>query len=99
MESKQINIAAVLLLPALFATLLGITFSCGVAGEKDSSGSAPIYTYSLSQNGSAESYDEAMAASCLQGIINRKAPTVYVLSGNNRSEERRVGKECRSRWS
>jgi len=83
MESKQINIAAVLRLPALFVALLVFTFSCGVAGEKDSSGSAPIYTYSLSQNGSAESYDEAMAASCLQGIINRKAPTVYVLSKNN----------------
>ena len=28
-----------------------------------------------------------------------KAPTLYVNNHDERSEERRVGKECRSRWS
>lgn len=49
----------------------------------NSSGSVPpplpIYTYTFSSNGTIESYDEAMAVSCLQGIINREAPIVYTL--------------------
>jgi hypothetical protein len=43
----------------------------------------PIYTYTIAQNGTPQSYDEAMAAACLQGIINRRAPTVYLLSEAN----------------
>jgi len=39
-----------------------------------------LYVYTLMQNGTPESYDEAMAVACLQGIINRKSPVVYVLS-------------------
>lgn len=70
-------------LSVLLSTLLGVTYSCGVAVEKDTTGSAPLYTYTLSQSGTPESYDEAMAAACLQGIINRKAPTVYILSKTN----------------
>ena len=30
---------------------------------------------------------------------NRKNSPIVLLSGPSRSEERRVGKECRSRWS
>ncbi|MBM3495230.1 MAG: hypothetical protein FJX72_13050, partial [Armatimonadetes bacterium] len=44
----------------------------------------PIYTYTIAQNGTPESYDEAMAAACLQGIANRRSPVVYVLSDRNR---------------
>ena len=40
----------------------------------------PLYTYTLTQDGSPQSYDEALAVACLQGIINREAPEVYVLS-------------------
>lgn len=40
----------------------------------------PLYIYTLSKSGTTESYDEAMAAACLQGIINRTAPSVYVVS-------------------
>ena len=43
----------------------------------------PLYTYTLAQDGTPESYDEAMAVACLQGIINRKSPEVYVLSRKN----------------
>lgn len=42
-----------------------------------------LYTYVLSHDGSIESYDEAMAVACIQGIINRGGPSVYVLSGKN----------------
>src|SRR5258708_20337835 len=31
--------------------------------------------------------------------VNRTAPDLHTLAGKSRSEERRVGKECRSRWS
>ncbi len=43
----------------------------------------PIYTFTLRQNGTAESYDEAMAAASLQGIINRSSPELYLLSRTN----------------
>ncbi|NLI00771.1 MAG: hypothetical protein GX446_14910 [Chthonomonadales bacterium] len=43
----------------------------------------PIYTYTISQNGTPESYDEAMAVACLQGIANRRTPSVYILSRAN----------------
>jgi hypothetical protein len=42
-----------------------------------------LYTYTLTQNGTAASYDEAMAAATLQGVINRDAPELYVLSDTN----------------
>ncbi len=41
-----------------------------------------IFTYTLPTFGNI--YDEAMAASCLQGLINRDAPIVYVLEGNGK---------------
>ncbi len=44
----------------------------------------PIYTYTIAHNGTPESYDEAMAAACLQGIANRRSPVVYILSDHNR---------------
>lgn len=39
-----------------------------------------LYTYTLSPAGTAESYDEALAVACLQGIINRSQPRLYVLN-------------------
>ncbi|MHB1179458.1 MAG: hypothetical protein ACYCZO_14140, partial [Daejeonella sp.] len=46
----------------------------------DRSKDQAVYVYTLSQKGSVGSYDESMAAGCLQGIINRKSPVVYVVS-------------------
>jgi hypothetical protein len=43
----------------------------------------PLYTYTLAQDGTPEAYDEAMAVACLQGIINRESPELYVLSRKN----------------
>src|ERR1039458_2577836 len=43
----------------------------------------PLYTYTLAQDGTQASYDEAMAVASLQGIINRTSPELYVLSRTN----------------
>ena len=43
----------------------------------------PLYTYTLAQDGTQASYDEAMAVASLQGIINRTSPDLYVLSRKN----------------
>lgn len=48
-----------------------------------SAAAQPLYTYTLSHDGTPGSYDESLAVACLQGIINRDAPTVYVLSKKN----------------
>jgi hypothetical protein len=42
--------------------------------------STPIYTYTVANDNTRESYDEAVAASSIQGIINRQSPTLYLLS-------------------
>ncbi len=42
--------------------------------------SSKIYTYKLSTTAGVELYDEAVAVSCLQGIINRDAPVLYLKS-------------------
>jgi hypothetical protein len=39
-----------------------------------------IYIYHITEKDNIEMYDEAMVVSCLQGIINRKGPRVYVTS-------------------
>jgi hypothetical protein len=41
---------------------------------------APLYIYTLAQRGDAATYDEAVAVATLQGIVNREAPALYVLS-------------------
>jgi hypothetical protein len=40
----------------------------------------PLYLYTLSHDGTPESYDETMLVACLQGLINRDAPRLYLLS-------------------
>ena len=44
---------------------------------------APLYIYTLSREGPVEGYDEALAMACLQGIINRTSPELFVLSRTN----------------
>ena len=46
-------------------------------------GSDTLYTFTLSHDGTPASYDESLAVACLQGIINRDAPRLYVLSRKN----------------
>ncbi len=42
-----------------------------------------LFTYTLTHDGSPDSYDDAIAVGCLQGLINRTAPRLYVLSPRN----------------
>ena len=39
-----------------------------------------IYIYNQTKKDNVEMYDEAMVVSCLQGIINREGPSIYVIS-------------------
>lgn len=45
--------------------------------------SETIHIYTPKVGSGAQAYDEALAAACLQGIINRDAPLVYLLSPAN----------------
>jgi len=42
-----------------------------------------LHTFTLAQDGTLESYDEALAVASLQGIINRDSPELYLLSRQN----------------
>lgn len=39
-----------------------------------------LYTYTLKGDNTAKGYDEAVAVACIQGILNRRVPQLYVLS-------------------
>jgi hypothetical protein len=51
--------------------------------KKTAAEATPLYVYTLNQKGTPESYDEATAATCLQGLINRTSPSLYLLSTTN----------------
>lgn len=51
--------------------------------DSDQSSKPPLYTYTLTRDGTPESYDEAMAVASVQGIVNRESPALYVLSRHN----------------
>ena len=42
-----------------------------------------LYLYTLSATSPEDAYDEAEAVACIQGIVNRNAPVLYVLSSTN----------------
>lgn len=47
----------------------------------------PIFNYRLLDNHTAQAYDEAAAACCLQGLYNRQhGPAIYMLSNNPRPQ-------------
>lgn len=41
-----------------------------------------LYTYTLRQGSGPAAYDEALAVACFQGVLNRAAPALYVLSAS-----------------
>jgi hypothetical protein len=51
-----------------------------LSGAVAASDEKPIFTFTLPRRGGPGSYDEALAAATLQGVINRKAPRLYLLS-------------------
>ena len=42
---------------------------------------------------------DVVSETIINSIKANKIPNAYLFTGIRRSEERRVGKECRSRWS
>lgn len=87
-QIKRRSILALLGALALIAPALAATSAQHLApavsdGAKTTGQRPPLYSFTLTHDGSPESYDEAMAVACLQGIINRKSPEVYVLSRKN----------------
>jgi len=57
---------------------------CGSATAISGGKHNQIYIYKLAQKDNVAMYDEAMVVSCLQGIINREGPKVYVISQSNK---------------
>ena len=58
------------------------TFAVFAASSSERTGQddSVVYSYTLTHEATAESYDQSMAVACLQGIVNRDGPRVYVLS-------------------
>lgn len=67
----------------IFLLLFYVLISCTSRQKERGVHTTPIYTYTLSSDESKEAYDEAMIISCLQGIINRDLPILYLLSEKN----------------
>lgn len=64
-------------------TVIGLMGSLSCA-QRTNNSNTPIVVYRHSQKETGGSYDESMAAACLQGIINRESPAVYVVSTSNK---------------
>ncbi|MBI2425261.1 MAG: hypothetical protein HYV27_20715 [Candidatus Hydrogenedentes bacterium] len=65
---------------AVFCVLL---FVSSAFAQDVPPGSTPLYTYRLAAQGTVAAYDEAVAVACLQGLINRDGPRLYVLAAFN----------------
>ena len=63
------------------------------------SGVNAIGSFQLSQLNSSSVQSQLKAAGINTNSKQYKAAIKKMMSAGNRSEERRVGKECRSRWS
>ena len=64
---------------AISGTVIGLMRPFSYA-ESANNPNKRVVVYTLSQKKTIESYDELMVVACLQGIINRKSPIVYVVS-------------------
>ena len=64
---------------AISGTVIGLMRPFSYA-ESANNPNKRVVVYTLSQKKTIESYDESMVVACLQGIINRKSPIVYVVS-------------------
>lgn len=65
---------------ACAAVLLSTAWAGADTAEK---GQDPLYLYTAQEQGTAAAYDEAMAVACIQGILNRERPMLYVLAAFN----------------
>jgi GxGYxYP putative glycoside hydrolase C-terminal domain/GxGYxY sequence motif in domain of unknown function N-terminal len=62
----------------LFLAVIALTYLA--LNKTQAADHEPLYVYQLSDNGTPAAYDEAMAAACLQGILNQDAPRVYLVA-------------------
>ena len=63
------------------ATIIFIAIaSLAVAPVATAQNMHPLYTYTLHDDATPNSYDEVLAVACLQGLINRDQPRLYVLA-------------------
>ena len=60
--------------------ILFLLFICVFTISISKDGTSPVYIYQFAGVSGITLYDEAMAVSCLQGIINRDAPVIYLKS-------------------
>ena len=75
-------------IPILMAFYIAAFGSISARAGDDKKGDAmtsknAIHVYTLATADAAASFDEAIAVACVQGIINRDGPCVYVLSSRN----------------
>ena len=84
-SSRALTTVSMLTTVLSFLFLAPLAPASGAAGGTTAAlrGGQWLHTYTLAQDGSPEAYDESMAVACLQGIINRPAPALYVLSRKN----------------
>ena len=57
--------------------------ACALLGLAGHVAAEPLHVYTLPNSGGADYYDHDMAVACLQGIINRDQPRLYVLSSTD----------------
>ncbi|MBQ9358463.1 MAG: hypothetical protein IJT95_02870 [Abditibacteriota bacterium] len=66
-----------------FAALLALLVAAPLfAAEQD-----VIYKYTLNDDSTPRAYDEALAAVCVQGILNRTKPVLWVTARNNNNAD------------
>ncbi len=95
-RSTQLSVSFFSVVAAILCTFAELA----VAGaERIGGDDATVYSYTLAHEATAASYDESMAVACLQGIVNRDRPRVYVLSRkDNRPEYWRKILLGKGRW-
>ncbi len=65
---------------SLAAILWSFAVLAAAQAERSERPETVVYSYTLAHEATAASYDESMAVACLQGIVNRDRPRLYVLS-------------------
>jgi hypothetical protein len=68
----------------LLAALAGVPAAAAETGPSDAAGRpGPLFIYTLGREATPAGYDEALAVACIQGIVNRAGPDLYVVSPRN----------------
>jgi len=65
---------------AVCVSLLCLLFSAACCKSDSGRIASPVYIYRYAEKSGPALYDEAMAVACIQGIVNRQGPVLYVES-------------------